>query len=146
MGKTLRVLDLRCNELGADGARHLGVLLSDDCQLSTLNLSANRIGEKSNVDGAKAIADALLKNRMLRHLDLNHNEICGEALQLLGEAIRVKSTLESVALFHSHWDQTSSYKFHQILKDKARILPLQADFTTSEVDLRIDICKVDTEN
>merc|ERR1712056_129613 len=71
--KTLRVLDLRCNELGADGAKHLGVLLSSDCQLSHLNLSSNRIGEKSNVDGMKAVASALLNNRMLRHLDLNNN-------------------------------------------------------------------------
>merc|ERR1712187_699540 len=69
--KTLRVLDLRCNELGADGAKHLGILLSSDCQLSHLNLSSNRIGERSNVTGAAAIAQALLNYIMRRHLDLN---------------------------------------------------------------------------
>mmetsp|Transcript_25160 Transcript_25160/g.63174 ORF Transcript_25160/g.63174 Transcript_25160/m.63174 type:complete len:473 (-) Transcript_25160:81-1499(-) len=141
--KTLRILDLRCNELGADGAKHLGVLLSSDCQLSHLNLSGNRIGEKCNVTGAAAIAQALLNNRMLRHLDLNSNSLCGEALKALADAVDQNSTLETIALFHNQWDQPSSSKFHQILNDRARILPLRADFVTSEVDLRIDICKVD---
>merc|ERR1719182_597957 len=57
--KTLRVLDLRCNELGAEGAVHLGNLLRMDCQLVQLNLSGNRIGEQGNVNGARAIAEAL---------------------------------------------------------------------------------------
>merc|ERR1719188_2063066 len=47
--KTLRVLDLRCNDLGTEGAQHLSKLLSMDCQISELNLSGNRIGEKCNV-------------------------------------------------------------------------------------------------
>jgi Ran GTPase-activating protein (RanGAP) involved in mRNA processing and transport len=140
--KTLRVLDLRCNELGAEGARNLGTLLRNDCQLVQLNLSSNRIGENGNTNGAQAIAEALLGNRMLKHLDLNNNCLCGEALRLLGEAIDQNSTLQSIALFHSNWEQESSYKFHQILNDRARILPLRADFITHEVDLRIDICKV----
>merc|ERR1719217_1827038 len=141
--KTLRVLDLRCNELGAEGARHLGNLLRMDCQLVQLNLSGNRIGEKSNVNGARALAEALTSNRMLKHLDLNNNGLCGEALQLLGAAVDQNSTLQSIALFNSNWDQVSSYKFHQILNDRARILPLRADFVTSEDDLRIDICQAE---
>jgi len=140
--KTLRVLDLRCNELGAEGAKHLGTLLKMDCQLVQLNLSSNRIGEKDNADGARALAEALTSNRMLKHLDLNNNMLCGEALGLLGAAVDQNSTLQSIALFHNSWDQMSSYKFHQILNDRARILPLRADFVTSEVELRIDICQV----
>jgi len=140
--KTLRVLDLRCNELGASGAAHLGVLLADDCQLSSLNLASNRIGEKASTVGARALAEALLRNRMLRHLDLNHNELCGPALQLLGEALDQNSTLETLALFHNDWDQPSSFKFHQVLNDRARILPLHADFVTGQVDLRIDVCEL----
>lgn len=141
--KTLRFLDLRCNELGAEGAFHLGNLLRSDCQLVQLNLSGNRMGEKGNTAGARAIAEALTSNRMLKHLDLNNNGLCGEALQLLGTAIEQNSTLQSIALFNSYWDQLSSYKFHQILNDRARILPLRADFVTSEVELRIDICQVE---
>lgn len=140
--KTLRALDLRCNELGAEGAVHLGTLLRTDCQLVQLNLSGNRIGEKGNINGAKAIAEALTSNRMLKHLDLNNNGLCGEALQNLAVAVDQNSTLQSLGLFHNYWDQMSSYRFHQILNDRARILPLRADFVTSEVELRIDICQV----
>lgn len=140
--KTLRVLDLRCNEIGAEGAKSLGTLLKTDCQLTSLNLSANRIGEKGNAQGAKAIAEALFNNRMLTHLDLNHNELCGEALQLIAANVDQNSTLESLALFHNTWDQPAAYKFHHILNDRARVFKINVDFVTSEVDLRIDICKI----
>jgi Ran GTPase-activating protein (RanGAP) involved in mRNA processing and transport len=140
--KTLRVLDLRGNEIGAEGAKSLGYLLKTDCQLMHLNLSGNRIGEKKNTSGAQAIAEALLSNRMLSHLDLNHNSLCGEALQLIAMAVDENSTLESIALFDNQWDQSSSYKFHQIFHDRARVFPISADFITNEVDLRIHICKV----
>jgi len=140
--KTLRVLDLRCNEIGAEGAKSLGYLLKTDCQLMQLNLSGNRIGERGNTSGAQAIAEALLSNRMLSHLDLNHNMLCGEALQLIAMAVDENSTLESIALFDNQWDQSASYKFHQIFHDRARVFPIQADFITNEVDLRIHICKV----
>eukprot|EP00929_Paragymnodinium_shiwhaense_P030339 TRINITY_DN17216_c0_g1_i1.p1 TRINITY_DN17216_c0_g1~~TRINITY_DN17216_c0_g1_i1.p1 ORF type:complete len:420 (-),score=145.06 TRINITY_DN17216_c0_g1_i1:173-1432(-) len=140
--KTLRVLDLRCNELGADGAGHLSKLLAADCQLRKLNLEGNRIGEKDNVQGAAALANALMSsNRMLSHLNLNNNGLCGAALLALGEAMAVNSTLECVELFHSHWDATSSFKFHQILNDAQRIAPLRTDFITDEVDYRIDVCQ-----
>jgi len=140
--KTLRVLDLRCNEIGADGANHLGTLLGSDCQLSLLNLSSNRIGEKQNVSGARALAMALHGNRMLRALDLSNNMLCGEALSSIGQALEQNSTLETIALFHNQWDQESSFKFHKLLANRARILPLRTDFVTSEVDFKIDICKV----
>jgi Ran GTPase-activating protein (RanGAP) involved in mRNA processing and transport len=140
--KTLRVLDLRCNELGAEGARHLSTLLSNDCQLVQLNLSGNRIGEKGNTFGAQALSEALMSNRMLKHLDLNNNGLCGAALLQLASAIDQNSTLQSIALFHSNWDQKSSFQFHQVLTDRGRILGLRADFVTSEVELRTDICQV----
>jgi len=98
------------------------------------------------VSGAQAIAQALTANRMLQHLDLNHNQLCDQALGCMGEALETNPTLEKLGLFHNDWDLHASFKFHQILNDRARLLPLKADFVTSEVDLRIDICKVTDEN
>lgn len=141
--KVLRVLDLRCNDLGADGAKHIGKLLASDCRLLSLNLSGNRIGEKGNDSGAKALAQGLQRNKSLRNLDLNHNSLTGLALQFLGVGISASTSLEQLALFHNQWDQPSSLKFHQILHDRSRLVPLKTDFTTSEVDLRIDVCKLD---
>merc|ERR1711966_28230 len=105
-------------------------------------MGGNRIGEKQNVNGARALASALLSNRMLRALDLSNDMLCGEALLSIGEAVESNSTLETIALFHNQWDQASSFKFHQILGNRARILPLRTDFVTSEVDLKIDVCKI----
>merc|ERR1719235_1760135 len=141
--KTLQVLDLRCNELGAEGAKHLSKFLASDCQLVSLNLAGNRIGERANVDGIRAIAESLLINRRLRYLDLNCNLLCGQALELLGEALEQNTTLEALAVVTSEWDQQASFKFHQVLNDRSRQPPLCCDFVTKEVDLRIDICKVE---
>jgi Ran GTPase-activating protein (RanGAP) involved in mRNA processing and transport len=140
--KSLRALDLRCNEIGAEGACHLGTLLASDCQLSLLNLSSNRIGEKENVNGANALASALLSNRMLRALDLSNCMLCGQALLGIGEALEKNSTLETIALFHNQWDQPASFKFQKILGSRTRITPLRTDFVISQVDLNMDVCKV----
>jgi len=141
--KTLRVLDLRCNEIGAEGAVSLGVLLRKDCQLQRLNLEGNRIGEKKNKAGAKALADALARNRMLSHLDLNHNSLSGEALLLLAEAVDLNSTLESLCLFYNGpWDQASAFKFYQVLNDKSRVFPVAADFQANQVEQKFEVCYV----
>jgi len=133
--KTLRVLDLNSNEIGAEGAVSLGELLRNDCQLQSLKLSANRIGEKGNTKGAQAIADALPRNRMLSYLDLNRNALCEEALFLLAEAVDLNTTLETLCLFYNGpWGQRSAMKFHQVLHDKSRVFPLTTDFVTDPVD------------
>jgi len=138
--KTLRVLDLRCNQIGAEGAKHLGLLLRSDCRLTHLNLASNRIGERGITFGAEALANALLYNRMLTCLDLNHNMFSGEALTILGQHVDRNSTLETLAVFHNNWDQPAASEFHKILNDKARIFPLNADLVTQEVDMQIHVC------
>eukprot|EP00913_Durusdinium_trenchii_P010797 g10128.t1 len=143
--QVLRVLDLRCNELGAVSAYCIGTLLAHGSQLVFLNLSCNRIGEKDNVDGAKALAEGLRHNRHLEHLDLNHNELCGQALTCLGEPLGHSTKLVSLRLFHNHWDQPSSYLFHSILHGRSKGVPLKADFKTSEVDQQIHISKVEVD-
>jgi len=143
--KVLRVLDLRCNELGAVSAYCLGTLLAHGSQLVSLNLSCNRIGEKDNVDGAKALAEGLVHNSHLEHLDLNHNELCCQALSLLGEALQRSTKLVSLRLFHNHWDQPSSYLFHSLLIARSKGVPLKADFRTSEVDQQIHISKLEVD-
>jgi len=143
--KVLRVLDLRCNELGAVSAYCLGTLLAHGSQLVSLNLSCNRIGEKNNVDGAKALAEGLVHNSHLEHLDLNHNELCGQALSLLGESLQHSTKLVSLRLFHNHWDQPSSYLFHALLTGRSKGVPLKADFRTSEVDQQIHISKLEVD-
>jgi len=73
----LQVLDLRCNEIGARGAECVAELVKWG-QLRKLNLDHNRIGERDNVSGAKALSEALGETRTLRHLSLNQNTLCDD--------------------------------------------------------------------
>jgi Ran GTPase-activating protein (RanGAP) involved in mRNA processing and transport len=68
--QTLKDLDLSDNDIGDPGSEALaGVLSVSTCRLTALNLSVNRVG----VEGGRALAVALAKNRTLTHLDLGCN-------------------------------------------------------------------------
>ena len=76
----LRVLDLAGNKVAFKGAEAIHDLLTSKfCVLEALNLSSNRLGHY----GAKAIAQALAKNRTLIHLDMTHNGIDDNGLKMV---------------------------------------------------------------
>lgn len=76
----LRVLDLSCNKIAFKGAEALHDLLTSKfCVLEALNLSSNRLGHY----GAKAISQALAKNRTLIHLDMSRNGIDDNGLKMV---------------------------------------------------------------
>lgn len=76
----LRVLDLSCNQIAFNGCESLAeILTSKYCVLESLILSSNRVGHY----GAKAIAQALSKNRTLIHLDLTRNNIDDNGLKMI---------------------------------------------------------------
>jgi len=57
--RTLRVLDLSCNQIAADGATALKqYLTSEGCTLESLLLGSNQLADL----GAKAIAQAIADN------------------------------------------------------------------------------------
>ena len=76
----LRVLDLSCNKIAFNVCESLAeILTSKYCVLESLILSSNRVGHY----GAKAIAQALSKNRTLVHLDLTRNDIDDNGLKMI---------------------------------------------------------------
>merc|ERR1712127_800911 len=89
--KTLRVLDLRSNQIGWQGAHSIATLLEQDCYLTELNLANNRIGEKDETSGAQAIARGLAKNTNLVKLNMDHNQLCGGALLHLANAVAINT-------------------------------------------------------
>lgn len=83
---TLKVLNLRDNEFGDEGAIELANAFSKGKnKISHLYLNQNKIGD----NGAKALAYAIrnLKNnqRTLKELDLNNNSIGADGAFYLGE-------------------------------------------------------------
>lgn len=76
----LRVLDLAANKIAFKGAEALHDLLTSKyCVIESLNLASNRLGHY----GAKAIAQALAKNRTLIHLDMTNNSIDDNGLKMI---------------------------------------------------------------
>jgi len=138
---SLKVLDLRCNDIGVDGAIALSEWLSaPSCQLQKLNLCANRIGEKDATEGIEALACSLLPNKVLSHLNLNHNQLCPDALRLLGQAIDQRETKQMrLELFHNNWNDVAANIFLTIFRDTSRLFPVDADFCLQEVDGRISV-------
>ncbi len=75
---------MSCNKIAFNGCESISdILTSKYCVLESLNLSSNRIGHY----GAKAIAQALSKNRTLIHLDLTRNDIDDNGLKMIAESL-----------------------------------------------------------
>ena len=74
------MLDLNGNKIAFKGAEALHDLLTSKfCVIEALNISSNRLGHY----GAKAIAQALAKNRTLIHLDMTRNSIDDNGLKMV---------------------------------------------------------------
>jgi Ran GTPase-activating protein (RanGAP) involved in mRNA processing and transport len=132
--RTLLRLDLSSNQIGWRGAQSLAVLLQEDCLLEELNLAHNRIGEKEETSGAEQLGRALQQNRSLLRLNINDNQLCGEALVYIANGVAVNQNIQHVSLFRNQWNQASARRFDRIFADTARISPLEADFYTYQVD------------
>ena len=126
----LRVLDLSCNEISADGANYLSKYLKlDNCRLESLILGVNKIVNL----GGKYIAQALAVNKSLIHIDLTNNRIGDEGLTRIAEALFYNRVLMSFKLFGNHFDQQSLHLFHRLFGTE-RDFRYYADFETYMVD------------
>lgn len=90
----LRLLKLRDNKVGADGATQLAAALAAGCSLTELNLASADIGD----NGAVALAVALERNTTLTALNLWHNSIGANGGQRLGQALERNASLLSLTL------------------------------------------------
>lgn len=73
----LSELDLSENRVGMKGAEALSTVLRENPVLVTVKLSGNELNDRA----AKYLADALVTNQKVEHLDLSHNmfgEIAGK--------------------------------------------------------------------
>lgn len=137
----LRVLDLSCNEISADGAGHLAKYLkSEGCRLESLIMAVNKI---MNL-GGKYMAQALAVNRSLIHIDLKSCRIENEGLSHIAESLFHNQVLMSFKLFGNHFDQRALVLFHKLFKTE-RDFKYYADFETYEVDDQIQMAYVDQQ-
>jgi hypothetical protein len=102
---------LNCH-LDCDDAHLLAKWLVDNKTLTKLNISKNFIAEK----GACAIANALLKNASLTHLDLSDKKSARKKFQY------------SIFGFRKLWIRSSKYFYFMLFLDEARKHPSNFKF------------------
>lgn len=96
----IRVLDLTANRISFKGCEAIGKYLSGEyCVLQSLILASNRTGHY----GAKAIGNALSKNRTLVHLDMTRNDIDDNGLKMIAESLENNNILISLKLYWNHF-------------------------------------------
>lgn len=106
--------------------------------LESLNLANNRLGHY----GAKAISQALAKNRTLIHLDLTHNSIDDNGLKMIAESLETNDNLVSLKLYFNDFGQQSLREFHKLARRLEKVTTYW-DFTTYVVDNEIQMAQID---
>ena len=85
----LRIMNLKGNELGDEGAIKLGWFLISNGTLEILDLSWNAI----HLRGVAGIAKGLKTNTVLQQLDISRNSISNEGATEIGEVLAVNRSL-----------------------------------------------------
>lgn len=136
----LRVLDLNANEIAPEGCSYIGKYLSQEsCKLESLYLASNKAVDL----GAKAISQAIAKNKSLIHLDFTYNNINDDGLSRLAESLFHNSTLISFKLFGNHFAQEAMGLFKKLFEEKKE--KGWADFLVYIVDEHFDMAYVETK-
>eukprot|EP00933_Yihiella_yeosuensis_P016154 TRINITY_DN13902_c0_g1_i1.p1 TRINITY_DN13902_c0_g1~~TRINITY_DN13902_c0_g1_i1.p1 ORF type:complete len:458 (-),score=98.42 TRINITY_DN13902_c0_g1_i1:208-1581(-) len=92
----LRTMDLRGNNIRADGLVVLAHALRTSCNMTSLCLKWNNAG--SHERGVQAICDVLKGNTSMTHLDLRNNKVGAEAGVHLAQMLRENSHLTHLDL------------------------------------------------
>nr|XP_056706144.1 leucine-rich repeat-containing protein 34 [Euleptes europaea] len=129
---SLRYLDLSCNKITRDGVRFLGKLLKLNNTLEILDLNFNRIED----DGALYLSEALaLQNRTLQALGVTNNNIAGQGLVALAEAMRTNQVLSYIYIWGNKIDEPACVAFADMLQS-GRLKPTNTDVEPYVVDGR----------
>lgn len=138
----LRVLDIGANKITYKGCQSLvNVLKAKNCVLESLIMNNNRTG----YFGARAISEAIEKNKTLVHLDMTTNDITDDGLYIIAQALKKNDTLFSVKLYYNHFGDRARKEFYELLREEnpARTSDWFLDFTIYKVDEVIQIAYVD---
>ncbi|UJR35786.1 hypothetical protein I4U23_028534 [Adineta vaga] len=129
--QTLYFLDLSCNRITRDGAVYIAPML-EKCSLLRLNLAFNRLED----EGAGHIATALLhSNSRLRSLDIRWNNIKGDGLCSLADAVKFNSALMELFVWGNVNEERACLALENLLKIR-RFEPDNIDISPYRVDAR----------
>jgi hypothetical protein len=97
----LATLDVSNNEIRAEGARKLAVVLQEKSSVTDLNMASNFIGHSAtrtvDLTGVIALGESFKRNRSLSVLNLSDNHLCAEGGRVVARALGDgNSQIESV--------------------------------------------------
>ncbi|NXO90715.1 LRC34 protein, partial [Certhia brachydactyla] len=110
---SLRYLDLSCNNIICDGVKFLGELLKKNQTLAILDLGANRIEDVGAIYLSEALAT---QNKGLRALSIVSNNITGEGLVALAEAMQSNMTLSHIYIWGNKLDKNTCMAFSSLIE------------------------------
>ncbi|CAF1044618.1 unnamed protein product [Rotaria sordida] len=129
--QTLLFLDLSCNRITRDSAVYLASML-EKCGLLRLNLAFNRLEN----EGAGHLATALLQsNSKLRSLDIRSNNIKGDGLCSIADAVKFNSALTELFIWGNVFEERACLAIENLLTIH-RFEPEHVDVTPYRVDAR----------
>ena len=85
-------INLRWNNIGAEGAKYVAEALKVNTSLTEIHLDGNNIG----AEGAKYVAEALKVNTSLTKIHLGGNNIGAEGAKYVAEALKVNTSLTEI--------------------------------------------------
>lgn len=123
VNKVLQRVSFASNRIGPEGAKALCDALKEHTSIVFLNMgflkSTAAVGESANFlsdEGAKHIADMLMTNKVMRHLDLLHNSISQLGVNYIIEALKVNTQLVKLQL--TQFGKTHNEPGKEFIKEK----------------------------
>ena len=117
---SLTVLDLTGNQICFQGMIYVRDYLKDNNNvLKSLILCGNKLRDQ----GAKVLADGLVSNKVLVHLDITNNDIGEKGFIDFGNKIKENTGIKSLKLFRdNHWEKVEKVDKHEKTNDAIEIL------------------------
>ncbi|CAJ0958981.1 unnamed protein product [Ranitomeya imitator] len=118
-----KYLDLKGNNLRAEGAEALGKLLRHNTSVTSLTLEWNNLGMWE--DGFSLLCDGLSCNQTLQRLDLRNNQINHKGAEELSAALKQNLTLRELDLRWNNIGLLGGRALHDCLQSNRTILKME---------------------
>ncbi|KAH8098725.1 hypothetical protein JL720_1688 [Aureococcus anophagefferens] len=126
----IRYLNLRRNDVSWQGAIRLANALETNLGILHLDLGFNGVGSCGPIAG-RALADMICKNAILRHLDLEGNDIGPDAGAAIAAALMRNNTLQFINMINNHLENETGEAFLKALRVNSGIM--ECHFSVEEI-------------
>ncbi|XP_053456161.1 leucine-rich repeat-containing protein 34 isoform X2 [Nycticebus coucang] len=138
LNSALRYLDVSCNQITRDGMMYLANVLKSNTTLEVIDLSFNRI---ENV-GATYLSETLTShNRSLKALSVVSNNIQGEGLVALSQAMRTNPVISNIYIWGNKFDEATCVAYSELIQ-MGRLKPEDTDVEPFTVDGHVHLAEV----